>query len=73
MSRKEKLVKEIEKLSEDLVDEVYDFITFIQKRRKKERNSENSWTNFALTSSSFDFWDNPEEVEYSLDDLQKKS
>ncbi len=73
MSRKEKLVKEIEKLPGDLVDEVYDFIAFIQKRRTEEHGSEASWSDFALTSGSFDFWDDPEEVEYSLDDLQEKS
>lgn len=73
MARKEKLVKEIEKLPGDLVDEVYDFIAFIQKRRGRKHSGEASWTDFALKSGSFDFWDDPEEVEYSLDDLQEKS
>lgn len=73
MSRKEKLVKEIEKLPGDLVDEVYDFIAFIRKRRGRKHSREASWTDFTLKSGSFDFWDDPEEVEYSLDDLQEKS
>ncbi len=73
MSRKEKLLQEIEKLPGDLVDEVYDFMAFIQKRREKKHNSEASWTDFALKSGTFDFWDDPEEVEYSLDDLKEKS
>ena len=72
MSRREKLVKEIEKLPGDLVDEVYDFITFIQKRRAEKHNSEVSWSDFALKSGSFDFWGDPEEVEYSLEDLREK-
>lgn len=72
MSRKDQLVKEVEKLPGDLVDEVYDFITFIQKRRKKRGNGELSWSDFALNSGSFDFWDDSKEVEYSLDDLREK-
>lgn len=72
MSRKDQLVKEVEKLPGDLVDEVYDFITFIQKRRKKGGNGELSWSDFALNSGSFDFWDDSKEVEYSLDDLREK-
>lgn len=73
MTRKEKLIKTIERLPEDLIEEVDDFVAFVQKRRTSKSGKERSWGNFSLNSGSFDFWNDPEEVEYSSEDLKDKS
>lgn len=46
---------EIERLPQVLVEEVYDFIAFVQKRRGAKDNGEMSWSNFSLSSGSFEF------------------
>ena len=62
MGTKEQLIREIERLPEDLIEVAYDFITFMRKR--------SSWSDFSLSTGAFDFWNDPEEVEYSLTDLR---
>ena len=71
MGRREQLVKELEGLPEELLEEVSDFAAFVWKRRESRGKRERSWGDFSLGTGAFDFWNNPEEVEYSLDDLKK--
>ncbi len=71
METKDRLIKEIEKLPEELVEEAYDFIAFMQKRKEYRGKNTGSWSNFSLGTNSFEFWNDPEEVEYSLTDLNK--
>lgn len=73
MGIKEQLIREIERLPEDLVEEAYDFVAFVRKRRKSRGKREGLWGDFSLSTGAFDFWNNPEEVEYSLDDLKKSA
>jgi hypothetical protein len=70
---KEQLIKTIEGLPPDLIEEVQDFIAFIQKRRESKSGEGGSWGDFSLSTGAFDFWNDPEEVEYSLDDLKKRT
>ena len=72
MSVKEQLFREIERLPENILEEVFDFVTFIRRRRLSEAEGR-VWTDFALSTGSFDFWNDPEEVEYSLADLKGSS
>ena len=72
MAKKEQLEEEIEKLPGDLVEEVYDFVTFVRQRREKEEEIRFLWSDLALNSGAFDFWNDPEEVEYSREDLREK-
>ena len=67
MGIKEQLIREIEGLSDDLIEEVYDFVAFVRKRREEKAG----WGDFALSTGAFDFWNDPEEVEYSLEDLER--
>jgi len=68
----EKLVKEIEGMPEQLVAEVYDFAVFIRKQKGLEKRTDNSpWGGFALGTGAFDFWNDPQEVDYSLRDLPR--
>ena len=69
MSVKERLFREIERLPENILEEVFDFVTFIRRRRLSEARDW-AWTDFALGTGAFDFWNDPEEVEYSLVDLK---
>lgn len=75
MASKEQLIKAIEGLSPDLIEEVHDFIAFVQKRREAKGEDGGrrswSWSDFSLSTGAFDFWNDPEEVEYSLEDLKK--
>ena len=73
MGRREQLVKEIEVLPEELLEEVSDFAAFVRKRRESRGKREGSWGDFSLSTGAFDFWTDPEEVEYSLDDLKKRT
>jgi len=66
MGIKEQLIREIEGLSDELIEEVYDFVAFVRKRREEKTR----WGDFALSTGAFDFWNDPEEVEYSLEDLK---
>lgn len=73
MISKEQLIKTIEGLSPDLIEEVQDFIAFVQKRRGSRSEEGRSWGDFSLSTGAFDFWNDPAEAEYSLDDLKKRA
>jgi hypothetical protein len=68
---KERLIKEIEELPADLIKEVYDFAAFIRKRRETKEGDISSWSDFSLSTGAFDFWHDPQEVEYSLENLKR--
>lgn len=70
MTVKERLLREIEQLPEDVLEEVFDFVTFL--RKKLSETDALPWSDFALSTGAFDFWNDPEEVEYSLSDLKRK-
>ena len=72
MAEREQLEEEIKKLPGDLVEEVYDFVTFVRQRRERDEEIRTSWSDFTLNSGAFDFWNDPKEVEYSLEDLREK-
>ncbi len=72
MKAKDQLLKSIEKLSEDALEEVCDFVAFIQEKRRKDTEGL-SWGELALSTGSFDFWSLREETEYSLDDLRPET
>ena len=67
MGIKEQLIREIEGLPDELIEEVYDFVAFVRKRREKKAG----WGDFALSTGAFDFWNDPEEVEYSLENRER--
>jgi len=71
MGAKEQLIREVEKLPEDLAAEVYDFVVFIQNRREIGEKQAGAWSDFALSTGAFDFWNDPEEVEYSLENIKR--
>jgi hypothetical protein len=73
MGKREQLIKEIEDLPHDLVEGVYAFVASIQERRRFEDKQGKSWSDFSLTTGAFDFWNDPEEMEYSLEDLKERS
>lgn len=73
MGRREQLIKEIEGLPRDLIEGVYDFVASIQKRRGVKDGQGKPCSDFSLSTGAFDFWNDPEEVEYSLEDLKKRS
>ncbi len=70
MKSKEQLIKEIEKLPESLIDEIYDFVTFIEDRKGVLKQKGSSWSDFSLSLGAFDFWNDSSEVEYSLKDIK---
>lgn len=70
MTLKDRLLKEIEHLPEHVLEEVFDFVIFLRKKLSKAEAM--SWTDLALSTGAFDFWNDPEEVEYSLSDLKRK-
>jgi len=72
MADKHQVISEIEKLPPDLVEEVNDFIAFIRKKRVSSGKKVKSWSDFSLASGAFDFWNDPEEEEYTLRDLREK-
>lgn len=72
MGKREQLIKEIESLPEELLEEVRDFAAFMRKRRVSRGKREGSWAEFSLDTGTFDFWNDPEEVDYSLEDLKKR-
>lgn len=72
MKVKDELLRRIEKLPEEVLEEVYDFVAFIQEKRREEREGV-SWGSFALSAGAFEFWNHREEVEYSLDDLRPEA
>lgn len=67
---KEQIIREIERLPEDLIEVAYEFITFMRKRRESKGGDVGSWGDFSLSTGAFDFWNEPEEAEYSLTDLR---
>jgi len=69
---KDELLRRIEKLPEDDLEEVYDFVAFIQEKRREDRERL-SWGSFALSTGAFEFWNHREETEYSLDDLRPEA
>ncbi|MEN6368525.1 MAG: hypothetical protein ABFD77_02370 [Thermotogota bacterium] len=69
MRVRDQLIRRIESLPEDVLEQVYDFVTFIQERKLVDEAG-NSWGSFALGSRSFEFWNDREEAEYSLADLR---
>jgi len=71
MATKKQLIKEVERLPEDLAAEVYDFVVFIQKRREIGEKQAGTWSDFALSTGAFDFWNDPKEVEYSLENIKR--
>ena len=72
MNVKDQLIRRIERLPEDVLEEVYDFVAFIQEKRLADREGL-SWGSFALSTGAFDFWNDREEVEYSLNDLRMEA
>ena len=72
MGRREQLIKELESLPEELLEEASDFAAFVRKRRESRGRREGTWSDFSLSTGAFDFWSDPAEVEYSLDDLKKR-
>jgi len=72
MGTREQLIREIERLPEDLIEAVYDFITFMRKRKESKGGDAGSWSDFSLSTGAFDFWNEPEEVEYFLEDLNRR-
>ena len=72
MADKHQIISEIEKLPPDLVEEVSDFIAFIRKKRVSSGKIVLSWSDFSLSTGAFDFWNDPEEEEYTLRDLREK-
>ena len=63
----------LEKEPQELIEEVHDFIAFVQKRWEYRSEEGKSWSDFSLNTGVFDFWNDPEEVEYSLEDLKERS
>jgi hypothetical protein len=72
MTDRHQIIKEIENLPPDLVEEVSDFIAFIRKKRVSRTKKPVSWSDFSLSTGAFDFWNDPEEEEYTLRDMREK-
>ena len=72
MKTKDRIIREIEGLTEDTLGVVLKFILTLEKGFTKTRQAEErQWGTFALESGAFDFWLDPGEVEYTLDDLKE--
>ncbi len=65
MSFKEKIKEEIDRLPDGMLEEVYDFIQFLELKKTGQ------WSTFALESGAFDFWNKPEEMDYTPADLKQ--
>ncbi len=65
MSIKEKIKEEIEGLPEAVLEEVYDFIQFLEVKKAGQ------WSTFALDTGAFDFWNEPKEADYTSADLKQ--
>jgi hypothetical protein len=70
MKSKKQLIKEIERLPESLIDEVHDFVAFVEDRKGILKQKGRSWSDFSLSTGAFDFWNNSVEIEYSLEDIK---
>lgn len=71
MGAKKQLIREVERLPEDLAAEAYAFIVFIQQRRESGEKQAGSWGDFALSTGAFDFWNDLKEVEYSSENIKR--
>lgn len=71
MDKRERLIKELGGLPEELLEEVGDFAAFVRNRR--ESKGKRLWGDFSLSTGAFDFWADSEEAEYSLDELKKRT
>jgi hypothetical protein len=73
MNTKDRIIHEIEGLAEDTLGAVLKFILVLEKGATKSRPAEEGqWGALALESGAFDFWLDPAEVEYTLDDLKER-
>ena len=72
MKVKDQLIRRIQRLPEDVLEEVYDFVAFIQEKKRGGREGL-SWGSSALSTGAFDFWNDREEMEYSLNDLRTEA
>ena len=73
MKIKERVISEIERMPEDKLGVVLKFIISLEKGSvKSSKDKEIPWGILALESGSFDFWLEPEEVEYTIDDLKER-
>ena len=73
MKTKDRIIREIESLTDDTLGVVLKFILTLEKGITKTRQPENGqWGAVALESGAFDFWLDPREVEYTIDDLKEK-
>ncbi len=68
MTTKDQIVRELDRLPEGALQEVFDFMQFLEEKARKGRE----WGVFALDSGAFDFWDDSEEVEYTAQDLKER-
>lgn len=72
MKTKQKILNEIEKLTEDTLAVVLKFILSLEKGTLKTQAGEDvPWPDCALETGSFDFWLDPGETDYTLDDLKQ--
>lgn len=81
MTDKEELIQEIQDMSAPMIKQVKAFVEHLKQHKPSVSSSEEStdkkssldpWTGFVLTSGSFDFWNEPDEVEYTPDDITEK-
>ena len=73
MKIKERVIGEIEKMTEDRLGVVLKFILSLEKGfTKSPRDEKDQWGTLALESGAFDFWLDPGEIEYTLDDLKHR-
>ncbi len=71
MKTKDRIIREIESLTDDTLGVVLKFILTLEKGITKTRRAEDGqWGAMALESGAFDFWLDPSEIEYTLDDLK---
>jgi len=71
MKVREQLIKRIAELPEDVLEEVDDFGAFIQK--KPQSGGGRFCGSFARNIGAFDFWNDREDVDYSLNDLRTEA
>ncbi len=72
MKTKDRIMREIESLTDDTLGVVLKFILTLEKGVKKTRHPEDGqWGAGVLEAGAFDFWLDPKEVEYTIDDLKE--
>ncbi|HOC90928.1 MAG TPA: hypothetical protein PKH33_01025 [bacterium] len=73
MRIKDRVISEIERMTEERLGAVLKFIISLEKESAAPGTAgETKWGILALESGAFDFWRNPEEVEYAIDDLKER-